>query len=160
MDTAYRLIDELASSIARFAIRWRWAVIVAAVLGAVLVGTGASRIVLENNYRVFFSDQNPELVAFENLQATYTKNDNFLFVIEPADGDAFSATTMTAVEELTEAAWQIPYAIRVDSLSNFQHSYAIDDDLVVEDLVRDAARRDAGYFAERREIEIGSAPAP
>ena len=44
---------------------------------------------------------------------------------------------MAAVEELTEAAWQIPYTIRVDSVSNFQHTYATEDDLIVEDLVRE-----------------------
>ena len=154
MDTAYRLIDQLASSIARFAIRWRWAVIAIAVLGATLVGTGASRIVLENNYRVFFSDQNPELVAFENLQATYTKNDNFLFVLEPADGEVFSAATMTAVEELTEAAWQIPYAIRVDSLSNFQHTYGVEDDLIVEDLFEDSAQMSPAELERRGEIAL------
>jgi len=154
MDTAYRLIDRLASSLARIAIRWRWAVIAISVLGAFAVGTGAARIQFENNYRVFFSDQNPELLAFEELQATYTKNDNFLFVVEPADGNVFSADTLAAIEQLTESAWQIPYAIRVDSLSNFQHTQGIGDDLIVEDLFRDAARMTPEEIERRAQVAL------
>ncbi|MGW8370172.1 MAG: efflux RND transporter permease subunit, partial [Gammaproteobacteria bacterium] len=154
MDTAYKLIDQLAMRIARAAIRFRWAVISIALIGGVLVGTGAGRIQLENNYRVFFSDQNPELIAFENLQATYTKNDNFLFVIEPEDGQVFSAETMSAVAELTDAAWQIPFAIRVDSLSNFQHSYGEEDDLIVEDLFRNPAAMSSAELRRRGAIAL------
>jgi predicted RND superfamily exporter protein len=61
---------------------------------------------------------------------------------------------MAAVEELTEAAWQIPYTIRVDSVSNFQHTYATEDDLIVEDLVRDAEGRDAGFLEARRDVAL------
>ena len=43
------------------------------------------------------------------------------------------------METLTEAAWKIPYAIRVDSVTNFQHSWADGDDLTVEDLIRNGA---------------------
>jgi predicted RND superfamily exporter protein len=103
---------------------------------------------------VFFSEANPELQAFENLQNTYTKNDNFFFVIEPRSGHAFDAETLAAVEQLTEAAWQIPYAIRVDSVSNFQHTYAIEDDLIVEDLVSDAVTQGPDYLADRRDVAL------
>ena len=88
------------------------------------------------------------------MQATYTKNDNFLFVIEPASGDAFDTDTLTAVESLTTAAWQIPFTIRVDSISNFQHTEGIDDDLIVEDLVRDADLLDAPGQRRVRDIAL------
>ena len=102
---------------------------------------------------MFFSEANPELQAFEELQNTYTKNDNFFFVVEPS-GAAFDRDTMAAVEELTEAAWQIPYTIRVDSVSNFQHTYAVEDDLIVEDLVRDAESRETGFLEARRDVAL------
>jgi predicted RND superfamily exporter protein len=154
MGNSFKAVDRFASGLARAVIRWRWGVILAAVASAVIIGTGASRLEFANNYRVFFSDENPELVAFEDLQATYTKNDNFLFVLEPADGDAFSADVIAAVEELTEAAWQIPYAIRVDSISNFQHSYGVEDDLVVEDLYRNGGDMSDTERERRGEIAL------
>jgi predicted RND superfamily exporter protein len=135
-------------------IRWRWLVVAIALVAAASIGSGGRFLEFANNYRVFFSEENPELTAFEELQATYTKNDNFLFVLEPAGSEAFATDTLEAVEMLTAAAWKIPYAIRVDSVSNFQHSYGIDDDLIVEDLVRDAGSLDQAERDRRRSIAL------
>jgi len=154
MGNYFKAIDRFAAALTRRIIAYRWAVIASAIAIAVLVGSGASRLEFSTNYRVFFSAANPELQAFENLQNTYTKNDNFFFVVEPRAGDAFDAEALAAVEELTAEAWKIPYAIRVDSVSNFQHTYAIGDDLIVEDLVSDARDRDAGYLAGRRDVAL------
>jgi len=154
MGTYFKAIDRFAAGLTRRVIRHRGLVLVGAVLIAVLIGSGASKLEFSTNYRVFFSEANPELQAFEELQNTYTKNDNFFFVVEPQEGAAFDRDTMAAVEELTEAAWQIPYTIRVDSVSNFQHTYATEDDLIVEDLVSDAEGRDAGFLEERRDVAL------
>jgi predicted RND superfamily exporter protein len=154
MGTYFKVIDRLAAALTRGVMRYRWLVIAVSVVLAVAIGSGAARLEFSTNYRVFFSEANPELQAFENLQDTYTKNDNFLFVVDPASTDAFDAQVLEAVERITEAAWQIPFAIRVDSISNFQHTYAIDDDLIVEDLVTDATSRDAGYLETRRRIAL------
>ena len=154
MGTYFKAIDRFAAALTRGVIARRWWVIAGAVLLAAVVGTGASRLEFSTNYRVFFSEANPELQAFENLQNTYTKNDNFFFVVEPRSGSAFDADTLAAVEQLTEAAWQVPYAIRVDSVSNFQHTHSIEDDLIVEDLVSDAASRDADYLDDRRGVAL------
>ncbi|MBL4906294.1 MAG: MMPL family transporter [Sneathiella sp.] len=42
---------------------------------------------------------------------------------------------MKVIKDLTAVSWKIPYSIRVDSLSNFQHTEAEEDDLTVGDLV-------------------------
>ena len=47
----------------------------------------------------------------------------------------FSPETLAAVGEMTERAWQLPFATRVDSITNFQHTKAEEDDLIVDDLV-------------------------
>ena len=154
MGTYFRAIDRFAAGLTRKVIARPWLVILMSVAIAAVVASGIGRLEFSTNYRVFFSKANPELNAFEDLQNTYTKNDNFLFVLEPRDGRAFSSRTLDAVERLTEAAWKIPYAIRVDSVSNFQHTYAIDDDLIVEDLVTDALGRDQAYLDERREVAL------
>jgi hypothetical protein len=96
---------------------------------------GAKNLYFDNDYRAFFGEANPQLDAFERLQKTYTKIDNVQFAFEPKVGsDASSLQILAAVEELTELAWQIPYSLRVDSISNYQHTEVEDDDLIVEDL--------------------------
>jgi predicted RND superfamily exporter protein len=154
MGTYFKAIDRFAASLTRGVIAHRWLVILGAVIVAGVIGSGASKLEFSTNYRVFFSEANPELQAFEELQNTYTKNDNFFFVVEPQTGAAFDRNTMAAVEELTEAAWKIPYTIRVDSVSNFQHTYAVEDDLIVEDLVRDATSRDGSFLDARRDVAL------
>ena len=159
MGRYFESIDRFAVSLAQGVIRFRWLVIVAALLGVFAMGTGGAKLEFANNYRVFFSQENPELQAFENLQATYTKNDNFLFVLEPQknqDGhsEAFTRETLSAVEALTTEAWQIPFAIRVDSVSNFQHTKGIDDDLIVEDLVTNASALSDAELSRKLSISL------
>ena len=121
-----------------FILRWRWVVII---LTLFLVGfsfSGAPNLSFSSNYRIFFSEKNPELIAFESFQNTYTKNDNIMYVLQPADKDLTKAYVAAAIEDITKQAWQIPYAIRVDSVTNFQHSYAQGDDLIVDDFIYDS----------------------
>ena len=118
-------------------IQYRWLVIIGCLLFVGLMASGGKHLSMTTNYRVFFSEDNPQRMAFEALEATYAKNDNVMFVIAPEDGVVFSQPVMQAVYELTEGAWQIPYSSRVDSLTNYQHTEAEGDDLLVEDLVED-----------------------
>ena len=156
MDRYFEAIDRFSAKLTRRVIQFRWLVLMGVVLMTFGAGTGMSKLEFAANYRTFFSDENPELAAFENLQATYTKNDNILFVVEPKnEGDtAFTNSTLAAVEALTEEAWQIPYAIRVDSVSNFQYTKAIEDDLIVEDLVINAKDLTPAELLSRKQISI------
>lgn len=116
-------------------LRWRWFVVLLSLLGVFLFASGGKFLKFDNDYRIFFDGDNPQLVAFEDLQATYTKNDNAMIVLAPKDGNVFTPSTLSAVVDITEKAWQIPYSLRVDSLSNYQHTFAEGDDLTVMDLV-------------------------
>ncbi len=100
----------------------------------ILFSTGAQFLYFDNDYRVFFGKENPQLKAFEQIQQTYTKIDNVNFAVDPISGKANAPEVLAAVEELTEIAWQLPFSIRVDSLSNYQHTEVEGDDLIVRDL--------------------------
>ena len=118
-----------------FVIRRPIVVAITVFLLVMLAASGASKLTFKSDYRVFFGKENPQLNAFENMQATFTKNDNVSFVVAPKDGQVFSEDALTAIFKLTEESWQIPYSSRVDSLTNYQHTVAIGDDLIVEDLL-------------------------
>ena len=114
----------------------RWLVIaITLIAGRGRVERHRADPVLEANYRIFFDDDNPQLLALEALENTYGKNENLVFLIVPDDGDATSQSALSAAVWLTEAAWKTPYSRRVDSLANFQHTTADGDDLYVRDLV-------------------------
>lgn len=147
-------VDRFAVRLAERMIRFRWLVIVLSLLATVAIGYGASSLEFSNNYRVFFSKANPQLQAFEDFQATYTKNDNFFFTVVPKDGDIFTSDTLAAIETLTKGGWQLPFASRVDSLTNFQHTWADEDDLIVEDLFKNPVNLTQDYIEERRAVAL------
>ena len=106
---------------------------------AVAALAGGQNLRFTNDYRYFFTDENPYLTAFEELERTYSSPDTIIFVYQPQDGsDATSREALNLAYELTEAGWQVPFSTRVDSLTNFQNTRAIgEDDLEVRALVPD-----------------------
>ena len=125
----------MAKNYAEWLVRWRYFILISSIVLVAAIGSGARFITFDTDYRVFFSEDNPQLKTFEQLQNTYTKTDNVMFVLAPKDGNVFNRETLASIARLTEASWQIPYSIRVDSLTNYQHTRADGDDLHVDDLV-------------------------
>ena len=144
----------MAERYARFVLRHKWAAVLLALLWIAAMGAGTQYLTFTTDYRVFFGEDNPQLVAFENLQDTYSRNDNVMFVLAPADGEVFTRETLGAVAWLTERAWQIPYSLRVESLSNYQHTSAEGDDLIVADLAHEPESLDAVELARIRDIAL------
>ena len=137
-------------------IRWRWPVLVVSLALTLIAGIGARNLAFNNDYRVFFSDENPQLLAFEELQRTYTKIDNIFFAVVPKEGNVFTPEILDAIERLTLDAWQLPYALRVDSITNYQHTTATEDDLIVADLVEGGASFTADELAAVREVALAA----
>ena len=71
-----------------------------------VTGSGLQFLTFNSDLRVFFSKENPQLQALEDLENTYTKSDNIVFVLEPKEGNVFTRETLGAVEKLTDRAWQ------------------------------------------------------
>ncbi len=132
-------------------VKYKWPVLIGTLLLAMAFGSGG-QMGFNSDYHVFFSEDNPQLLAYDGLQNKYTKDDNVLIVISPKDGDVFTRETLTAVEELTANSWQTPHSSRVDAITNFQYTRAVDDDLYVDDLIADAASKSDEELAELREI--------
>ena len=122
----------------RWLLTHRIAVIAGAVIVVALSSLGIGRLGFKNDYRMFFSKENPELLAFESLQKTFTKADNVLIAITPLQGVVARRETLAAIEALTSRSWQLPGATRVDSITNFQDSFADGDEIVVQDMARHA----------------------
>lgn len=139
---------------ARWVIRNRWLVLVASLLAIAGMGYGAQYLTFSTDYRVFFGKENPQLVAFDRVQNIYNKNDSVLFVIEPEGDNAFNPQTLSLVEEMTDKAWELPFTRRVDSITNYQHTEALGDDLQVGDLISDAASKTAAELEALRQIAI------
>ena len=120
-----------------------------AILVAASVGIG--HLSFKSDLRIYFSDENPQVKMLDHMEQTYTKTDSVLFILAPKNG-VFNREVLSVVEELTKKAWLIPFSSRVDSLTNFKHSSAIEDDIVVDDLVINATTLTANGIERVRTI--------
>ncbi len=121
-----------------------------------LCGYGITLLHEETDYKLFFDDGDPTLVAYEQQQDEYTRSENVMFLLLPKNGEVFQRNMLTLVEELTGAAWRIPKAVRVDSLSNFQWTRPEEDDLIVEPLFELPAEMSELEIDLRREFALNS----
>lgn len=133
----------------------RWLVLFLSLVAVALAGAGAPNLSFSSSYRVFFGEDNPQLAAHDALEDTYTKVDNVVFAFKWRDGEVFTPERLRLLREATDMGWQMPFAIRVDSLTNYQHAWADGDDLIVRDLVDSDVRADnPDDLAEIRKIAL------
>ena len=144
----------LESRLGGWAIELRWPIIGAALVLVAVAASGTAFLEFSVDDRIYFSRDNPQLLASEAMENTYGEANNVLFVVVPADRDATSSLALEATLWLTERSWQIPYATRVDSLTNHQHTTAEDDDILVRDLVDAAALDDVDERSRIRAVAL------
>ena len=130
--------------------RFRWLVLALSLAVVVVTGYGARYLEVDPDTRLFFSLTSPERKALEHLEETYGKRTNVIVVVSPDDGNVFTPEALNVISQVTEAAWSIPFASRVDSLTNYKYSYANGDEFVVEDLVPEGATITDASAAEVR----------
>ncbi len=138
-------------------LRQKWLVVVLCVAVLVALAMRAGNVTTSNDYRILFDEGNPELAAFEELEALYASTNVVIVALAPESGNVFTRETLDAVESLTDAAWQLPHSSRVDSLTNHFHSAASGDDLTVEPLVEDARQLDAAALEQIADIALNTA---
>ncbi len=124
-------------SYARWVIQNRHLTIFFSLLLVFSLGLGLKNWQTTGDQRVFFPPDDPYLIKYDDQQTEFSDRSNVFIAIEPSHGNVFDKNILTLVESFTARAWQIPYAVRVDSLSNFQVSQSIDDDLFVGPLYED-----------------------
>ncbi|MDF4732783.1 MMPL family transporter [Vibrio parahaemolyticus] len=110
-------------------------VLLATIFLIIVATIGGKNLYFRGDYDIFFDGTNKQLLAFDEIQTTFAKTDNLAIVIAPEDGDVFSPQTLSLIQKITVDAWQVPYSSRVDSIANYQHTEAFEDDLLVEDLL-------------------------
>ena len=130
-----------------------WTVLLSCIF-LVLTTLGASNLYFRGDYKIFFKPDNPQRLAFEEMQNDFSKNENVGIIIAPHNGDVFSPASLAIIKSITDAAWQTPLSTRVDSITNFQHTYVDDDDLLVEDLLLDINQLSPDKAAQIKQIAL------
>ena len=128
----------MIQSFAKLIVRQRWLFLLLPLVLVSAAGAGLSKLKLSSDLEVFFAPDDPELTAYNSIRNTYSRDDNLFLVLVPPQDTVFSSDGLALLQRITEDAWRFPYALRVDSIANFQHTEADADDLKVQALVNQA----------------------
>lgn len=139
---------------ANWVVTHKWLITLFTLALIIAATLGAHRLTLSGDYRIFFKPDNPQLQAFESMQKMYSKSDNILLTLAPQDKNVFTRNNLSAIIELTDAAWQTPYSSRVDAITNYQNSVADGDTLHVDDLVKNPQLLSDSDLAHIRNIAV------
>jgi predicted RND superfamily exporter protein len=115
-----------------------------------VISFGASKLVFTSDFRAYFGPDNPQLLAFEDMERTFSKQENVYFYIHAKKGDLFTNLGLDLIETLTDEGWKLPYSQRVTSLQNYQHTDVENDDLIIDYLYYDALELSADALAKIR----------
>ncbi|MCD6079321.1 MAG: family transporter, partial [Ramlibacter sp.] len=123
---------QAVEAFARWVVLYPGRALTLALVAILALGYGARFIGFTPDYRVYFGKDNPHLHAFNEFQNVYGQGDFTVFAISTKAGGADSVMTprvLEAARRLTREAWKLPFVMRVDSATNFQHTTAAGDDL-------------------------------
>ena len=135
----------------------RWLTVSPSVLVMLALGAGATRVIeVDVDVRNHFGRDDPHIVALDRLEETYALSDAALVVAAPNEGTIFTREALAAIDELTDRLWQTPYVTRVDSITNYQHSEGLEDELIVEPLIGDAASLTDEDLARIETVALGT----
>ena len=134
--------------------RYFWTMAASFVVIAVLAAGAQHLVTVKVGIRNHFSENDPLLVQLEQFEETYAVSDSVLVIVAPPDDTAFTREALIAIDQLTEVLWRTPYAVRVDSITNYLHTEGADDSLIVGQLVDDAGLLDEAEIDRIREIAL------
>ena len=116
-----------------------WRTLAICVLVFAVFSIGLPRLAVQDvDFRHHFNHDDTRLVALDALEDVYAITDSVFVAAAPNTGDVFTQKSLAVMEHLTAQLWLTPFATRVESLTNYNHSEANDDELIVNALVKDA----------------------
>ena len=88
---------------------------------------------LSNDFRVYFSEDNPELAAYERFEEDFTSHDSLVIIAHLKDDSSswFEEKNLLLAEAIEKAVWELPSVHRVNALTNHQYTQADDDSITV-----------------------------
>lgn len=148
MTATERIVDLL--------LRWRRTLLVGLLALLALLAAGLPRLEVSADNQAFFGASNQEFVDLQRNDDTYTLSTILLVMIVPPEGTAFAPETLRTLQQMTDDAWQMPFALRVDTPVNHMHSYAEGDDLLVEPMLDEFAEVTPEAAARFRDLALAS----
>lgn len=103
---------------ADFVVRRRWLVLFGSILLFAAGASGARLLQTQTTFRVWHADDDPAVVQYDQMLATFGSDDTALVAFKDPAG-VLRNDALMAIDRMTQRFWRIENVKRVDSLTNF-----------------------------------------
>ncbi|MEO1016033.1 MAG: MMPL family transporter [Pseudomonadota bacterium] len=111
-----------------------FAALLLALVVAVGCGYGATRLTVNSDNRILFPANDENRRKLDLFEARYASQSNLIIALHAREGGVFTSQRLAAIAAVTEGAWRLPYATRVDSVTNATHISSDAGGVVIEDM--------------------------
>ena len=150
---------EISGFTARFSLlvlQWRWISIIASLVAVAVFATGIRNLQFSNDTRAFFGDSNPEVIALRKLESSFATTNSIFIQVVPGGGDVFIPEFLSALAKFTKQAWEIPFALRASSITNFNDTKSEDDEIIIEPLLPEDQEITEALALKVRKVALAS----
>jgi len=138
--------------LSQWIVKHPWLLIAISLIIVLVAATGAKNLWVTIDYKSYFGKDNERVLIQNALEADFMRDTNVIFLVSPRQGTIFDRGVVEAIYELTEDSWKMPLAMRVDSITNYWHSWAEDDTVVIEPLLDEPHNLSDEQFAKATDI--------
>ena len=114
---------------------------------------GAQTLAPDFSYRVWFNEDDPLIVEFDTFERRFGNDDRAVVIVHSPSG-IFDKSSAELLVKMSDKAWQLPHAMRVDSLANFNWVHADGDELLVEPMLPDDIELTDEVLKERKKAAL------
>ncbi len=140
-------------------VQYRWWVIAATLILMALAPLSLHRLYYDNANESYFLDNDPNLIAFDNLLEHFGDTEYLVIGIEAraGDRDVFHTDTITMIDEITQFLEAHEHVTQVRSLSKYQYTHDDGGLLATDDLFEyiDELESDPSQLEAARKIMSG-----
>ena len=125
----------MRANLVRLSLQYRWLLFVLSIMLIAGSMTGLASFKFDASVRSYFAEDYPHFQTFSDFENSYGTEHVAVVMLSPAEGRDDDTVFLQLLAQYTDKAWSLPFVGRVDSIANYQHTYAADDELIVEDLI-------------------------
>lgn len=114
---------------------------------------GLFKFVEKYDVRIWFRDTDPMIKTLDAFEKQFG-NDESIVVLMNSPSGLFDAESIHTLKELTKGLWQIPEVIRVESLTNYNYTYAEGDDIFVDPFIPEDLELTVDTLAQKQKVAL------
>ena len=99
-----------------------------------LILAGTPRLVFNGGLDIFFNEDDPAVMLFDEIKEQYSGHENVVFLLQTNNPHLFNKADIKSLSDLHSKAELSPYNTKVSSIINYEHIDSDDNEIVITPL--------------------------